>query len=289
MDADEEFFLPISTREKAEYCENWAINAAHIESQGCYDWMATQLKPLRPNRVLDIGCGTGQGLLALTGHFSPRIVCIEENSDCIRITEGALKQERIPTESLVRLGYHELRDGTHFLVVDAEPIVASSTVTLIHGDILCDDPQLMRFLASQETFDAITLWLSGTFKWRRTCRSIADLAITTPVEYSGRVRDRVYELATRLLRPGGWLQIVDRTEPASDHIRLEDFADEYKPNASLTDIEVFAIAQRDYSERSDRGIRMMMSVTDTGRTGDPSNVVMTSALLRKPSSLRHLR
>jgi SAM-dependent methyltransferase len=282
MDSDEDIVLPVSTSEKAEYCENWAINAAHIEKQGCYDWMATQLTALGPNRVLDIGCGTGEGLLALTKHFSPQIVCIEENSDCIHETECALNKRNISTESVIRLGYQELPDGTHFLVVDLEPILASSTITLIHGDILSDDPQLVRFVASQKKFDAVTLWLAGTFRWRKTCRSIANLGINTPMDYVGRVQDKLYEIATNVLRPGGWLHIVDRTEAPSEHVCPDDFASGYEPDASRTDLEVATITQRPYTETTDRGIRMMMSTTDTGRTGNPTNLVMTSVILRKP-------
>lgn len=47
------------------YDRNWQKNAAHYASQGCYEWMASLLKPFAPKRILDIGCGEGSGILAL--------------------------------------------------------------------------------------------------------------------------------------------------------------------------------------------------------------------------------
>src|SRR5437762_1744913 len=51
------------------YSEMWECNASNIEMQGGYEWMASLLKPYNPSRILDIGCGCGNGIAALFKQF----------------------------------------------------------------------------------------------------------------------------------------------------------------------------------------------------------------------------
>src|SRR3954464_9763491 len=72
--------------EKAAYLDYWRHNATSLALQGCYGWMAAQLDFLKPKRILDIGCGTGEATLALFQRFSPDIIAIDENMSCLRQT-----------------------------------------------------------------------------------------------------------------------------------------------------------------------------------------------------------
>ena len=126
--------LPITIKEKDEYCEAWAHNAAYFEQQGCYAWMADQLRPLNPTRILDVGCGTGEGIFSLLTAFMPKIVSLEENARCIETTAKRLNDSGWSAEPVYRLGYIEHPDGTHDLVTDDESIPDHAGVTLMHTE-----------------------------------------------------------------------------------------------------------------------------------------------------------
>lgn len=274
--------LPVSTQEKFDYCDHWASNASHFAGQGCYEWMASQLSPLRPKRVFDIGCGTGEGVAALLRQFDCTIVSIDENAECIMRAEQTLRPHWSSIQSIFRLGYREFDDGSHDMAFDQAPIVPAMQVTLLHGDMLVDDPAVVQFLASAPKFDAVTVWLIGTFMYRRTCRNISNLKITDPDTYRLRVQNRVYKLAAQVLRPGGWLQVVDRGEPPTEQFLLNDVFKAHRDQASPTDLEVFSVQHREYVE-STSGIRMVASSPTSGRTSDLTKLAMVSVLSRKPT------
>ncbi|MEY2563591.1 MAG: hypothetical protein QOH88_1784 [Verrucomicrobiota bacterium] len=273
--------LPVSTEEKFDYAEHWSSNASHFDHQGCYDWMAAQLSPLRPNRIFDVGCGTGEGLRALLRAFSPTIIAIDENAECIIRAEEALRSEASSIQSMFRLGYREFADGSHDIAFDQSTIVPAEQVTLIHADILVDDPEFLRFLAAEQKFDAVTVWLTGTFMYRRTCRNIANLKIADPDTYRLRVQNRIYKLAADVLRPGGWLQVVDRGEPPSEQFLLDDVFKSHREQAGPTDLEVSSVQHRAYTESS-AGIRMVASTPTSGRQPTLTKLALVSVLSRKP-------
>lgn len=275
--------LPLSTTEKAEYRDHWSSNATHYEKQGCYDWMAQQLRPLAPKRILDIGCGTGEGLLALLSAYSPTIIALEENADCIRHSCDVVAAAGFEVEPIYRLGYQEYHDGSHDMHFDQTRIVTAQQVTLVHADTLVDDPEMLRFLEASAPFDAITVWLIGTYMMRRTCRNISNLRIADANEYRLRVQNRAYRWADRLLRPGGWLQVVDRGEPPGTQSLEEDLFDSHRDQAKTTSLEVFDVTYRQYTEPVDRGIRMVASLGTSGRVADLTTLAMFSILSCKPA------
>ena len=274
--------LPVSTQEKFDYCDHWSSNASHFAGQGCYEWMAAQLCPLQPKRVFDIGCGTGEGVAALLRQFDCTIVSIDENAECIMRADEALRPHWSSVQSIFRLGYREFDDGSHDIAFDQTPIVPATQVTLLHADMLVDDPAILQFLASAPKFDAVTVWLIGTFMYRQTCRNISNLKITDPDTYRVRVQNRVYKLAAQVLRPGGWLQVVDRGEPPTEQFLLDDVFKAHRDQASPTDLEVFSVEHRGYVE-STSGIRMVASTPPSGRKSDLTKLAMVSVLSRKPT------
>ena len=273
--------LKLSTTEKAEYCDYWSSNASHFERQGCYAWMADRLKPLAPKRILDVGCGTGEGLLALLSAFSPAILSLEENADCIQQSYEAVSSAGFSAEPILRLGYEEFPDGSHEIHYSQDPIAASSQVVLLHADTLVDDPEMLRFLDAMPPVDAVTVWLIGTYMMRRTCRNISNLRIADGNEYRLRIHNRIYDLADRLLRPGGWLQIVDRGEPPSTQFLKDDVLRSHRELAKRTSLEAFDVSYREYEEPTDRGIRMVATPGTSGRMPNLSALAMTSVLSRK--------
>lgn len=274
--------LPVSTQEKFDYCDHWSSNALHFAGQGCYEWMASQLAPLQPKRVFDIGCGTGEGVAELLRQFDCTIVSIDENAECIMRAEEALRAHCSSVQSIFRLGYREFDDGSHDMAFDQTPIVPATQVMLLHGDMLVDDPAVVQFLASAPKFDAVTVWLIGTYMYRRTCRNISNLKIADPDTYRLRVQNRVYKLAAEVLRPGGWLQVVDRGEPPTEQFLLDDVFKAHRDQASPTDLEVFSVQHREYVE-STSGIRMVASTPTSGRRSDLTKLAMVSVLSRKPT------
>lgn len=277
------FPVEFLTPEKAEYCYYWSSNAAHFQKQECYAWMANQLAPLQPRRVLDIGCGTGEGLRALLNAFSPTIISLEENAACIQTAEDALLASGFPVNSIFRLQYEEFSDGSHTLYFDQSRIRTRAKVTLLHSELLVEDPALLKFLTSEKPFDAVTIWLIGSYQLRSSCRNLSNLHISSSDEYRLRVQNRVYQLAARVLRPGGWLQVVDRGEvPASDLLRESSFQ-AHREQAAPTDLEVFDLSYKLYSEPSGKGVSMVASTPTSGRQPDLSQLAMLSILSRKPS------
>ena len=274
--------LPLWTPEKSEYRDYWSSNSAHMEKQGCYAWMAEQLRPLRPSRVLDIGCGTGEGLLALLSAFGPEIVSLEENGACIQHASDAIATAGYAVEPVYRLAYVEHSDGTHEIARDDEPIAVSKRVAIVHADPLLNDPPLTRFLEAAPLFDAVTVWLIGTYMMRRSCRSLASLGIADGSDYRLRVQNQVYEIADRVLRPGGWLHVVDRGEPPCTPALRNDLLDSHRAQAEPTSLEVFALDYREYTEPKGRGVRLVASPGTSGEKRDSDTLTTVSVLSRKP-------
>lgn len=97
------------------------------------------------------------------------------------------------------------------------------------------DSELVRWLYSVGPFDAVVCWLIGTHKLD------AEIA-TSPSAYRLRVQNATYELASKLLSPGGMLHVVDRgTVPSSEVSREETrqlLWETHCEQATVTDLTV---------------------------------------------------
>ena len=270
----------LHTREKTRYCEGWKTNATTFQKQGCYAWMAEQLQPYAPVRVLDVGCGTGEGLAALLATSTRSIVTIEENFDCMKAAERYLVELGYSVRTIPRIGYVEHSGGRHELVIDQDAIIEEGPpITLVHADLLLTDVDtpLHTFLYSIPNFDAVTIWLMGTFKWRETCKTLDRLRIGSPMEYRLHTQNRTYEIADGILKPGGVLHVVDRGKvPDTDEIK-NMIIDVHRDHASATSLCVSDFSYRVYTEPIAHGVRMIRDPA-TENAGS----AMHSIILRKP-------
>lgn len=277
--------LPLNNAEKTRYCSYWSHNAQTFDQQGCYGWMASKLKPYAPKRVLDIGCGTGEGLAALLRLGVESIVCFEENFDCIKATESKLIGLGFQVSVVPRIGYLEQQDGTHeFIIEQSEPISELGTVTLVHADpfLLQVDQPLKEFLEKTPRFDAVTIWLIGTYNMRRSCRAIRNLPINDARDYRLFLQNKIYEMADQVLVPGGVLHAVDRgIVPDTEQLREMSF------KMHVEQAEVTSLVPTDfdfmlYSEPTVRGVGMTGVNTDNPAVKDDGRRAMHSMISLKP-------
>lgn len=279
-----EEFYATAAAEKAAYADHWSNNAGSLNAQGCYDWMAAQLDHGRPATILDVGCGTGEGILALTRRFGCEIVAIDENLQCLRSTYRLLRSNGVASDLRLRFKYQQNPDGTHSTIMQKGPIQSTQRVSLIQADILFEDPALDAYLQARSPFDAITLWLVGTYKCRESCADLWPLHIADPQEYRLRVQNKVYATSPKYLRQGGVLQVIDRGEPLTSNELQEDHLSGHREQAELGALQVQGLTTRPYTEHATRkGVQMVISPGTSGRIPNITETVLVSVLSSKPS------
>ena len=276
----------LQTTEKTAYCEGWKTNATTFRKQGCYAWMAEQLQPYKPVRVLDVGCGTGEGLAALLATSTRSIVAIEENFDCIKAAKRYLIDLGYAVKTIPRIGYVEHPDGRHdIFVINQNGIIEEGpSVTLVHADPLLvdEDEPLRKFFDSTLKFDAVTIWLSGTYQCRKTCKALDVLRISKPGEYRYYLLKMTYKIADRILKPGGVLHVVNRgLVPDTDKIKKRAI-DDYKERAPVTSLCLSDFAYKEYTEPIAKGIKMAPDPSAEKSFTDDGRRAMHSIISKKP-------
>lgn len=206
------------------YADNWSVTSMLQYARGDYAWMADRLKPYAIERVFDIGTGSGHGLLALWEAIGSgvKIVSIDENLACLRAARKTLEDQGLSAPLIARLDIAETQFG---FVQQGGPILLPlpEPVVLIEADPLTD-PYLEKAIADGGPFDAVTIWLTGGHFWRR--HNAYSIHRGAQSEHDLRIilQNEAYELADRILRPGGILHVVDRAEaPTSEALRNEYF------------------------------------------------------------------
>jgi len=265
------------------YDRGWRLNAKHFGSQGAYTWMASQLRPFAPRRILDIGCGDGSGLVALVQEFGQEnveIISLDENPECLRSARLQLGDRGMECSAISRQQVRTLGPNSHSLELETGKLTIPSRITLIESDILSDD-EIVPFLSQLPKFDAVTVWLVGSHMLRRECQNLDSLNIQSSTHYRLRVQNKAYELADEVLARGGVLQVVDREElPATQELR-EDILNGHREQASVTDLIVSDLDYMPYEERASGGIRMVATPGTSGRLGDLSQIAMCSVISLK--------
>lgn len=274
---------PTAELEHLAYVEHWSENANRLNQQGVYQWMAAQLAHDPPANVLDIGCGTGLGVAALRKTFACRVLAIEHNEACIDMAFENLRRLKGRTTKRYRFDYAMQANGNHVIGIDQSTMaLTSDPVSLVQGDLLLldQDAPLRALVNLNAPYDAITVWLIGSYMFRSSCSTLASLEMTTPADYRLEVQNRAYDLAATVLRPGGVLHLVDRA--AVDATVSTAVLQQHREQADGTGLHVDALAFRNYREGGSKGVRMVSQPDAEGEmTQATGDLQLVSVIARK--------
>jgi SAM-dependent methyltransferase len=213
-----------------KYARNWSNDASYFMNSNLYQWMEDQIRSHR--YVLEIGCGTGASteILLSNGH---KVVAVEENPCCLETTYLNLKNKY----KIKKIKRSKLIDqGERFRIKYSEILApkADFDLLLLDGNILFNDPSLLRFLSGQQ-FDAVVCWLIGTDGFTRSHTiDQQNTGSLTPLEYRLFVQKRIYHLASDWLADHGVLHFVDRGLRSEDPAILKVYLDAHYSNSSQT-------------------------------------------------------
>ncbi|WP_035703318.1 SAM-dependent methyltransferase [Bradyrhizobium genomosp. I (2014)] len=230
------------------YADRWGTNAGFYEKQGLYRKLADHLFSFtRATKVIDIGCGRGEGLAALVeaaGAGAHLFVGLDENPDCLAAAARRLGVGT-PDTRLRRVGLDQREYDLEFV---PGRLPAPGRIVLAQTDLLRQDPELDELLLVARPYDAVTQWFSGMHSAREHDRIMKDMQIGS---------DRVHRMATDLaaleyaanaVRDGGIFHVVTRV--AGDDVRLlrEDTAEEVGALASHGPITLEELVLLPYTE-----------------------------------------
>ena len=266
---------------RAMYSKMWQENAIQFENQDCYDWMASLLQSYEPIRILDIGCGVGNGIAALLKRFpTAKIVSTDENPECIELARQRLESDGTPVNIVRRLKDQPTGPRSHRLDFELGKLKSGKGVDLVESDLLIDE-EFVSFLETQPKFDAVTVWLIGSHRLRyHECDNFSG-KITSPGEYRLYVQNTAYRLADHVLKPGGVLQIVDRGEPPTSDLLRNDNLNSHRQQATLTEGRMVVTSHdyRLYTEATaPSAIKMVVTAPLSGRTADTKQLAMISII-----------
>ena len=201
------------------YAIEWKMSSEFHQHEGDYDWMASQLPEV--GFTFEIGTGSGLSTLALL-RAGNRVLGLDQNIYMLQVAKKRLEDEGLSAELIERLDFKPLGSGgaiLNYRHVDLSFESTSEKICLLEGDIeqvdfrgdwtKSKDSSILKMLKSFK-FDAVTLWLPGTglpFPAKPTKELPGILIVKIHL-----VRN-AFEMAHKLLRAGGLLQIVDRIDP----------------------------------------------------------------------------
>jgi SAM-dependent methyltransferase len=246
------------------YARSWHKASQLQHARGDYEWIAQQLNPYAVKRLFDVGCGSGHGLLALLGVLPSlsRIVAVDENLDCLRIARDTLTGAGHAPVMVPRLDVKHTPLG---FFQAAEPFDAAlpGPIALIEADPMAD-PYLEEALHADGPFDAVTIWLTGAHMWRRMNVVSQSRGVRNEHDLRLLLQNDVYELADRILRPGGVLQVVDRAEAPTTDFLYDGYLQNHREQAEPTTLDVRDITYRPW-ESPEGGRTQMILTSPEGR------------------------
>lgn len=265
--------------DRAAYARRWnEKNAEHLEKSCYYDWMGKFLDDY--SLILEIGTGSGQSTVSLLrkGHS---IVSVDENPSCLEIAErnindAGFKVTRQP-RGIISPQYY----GYNVKYRQPEGKIIDGGALLLEGDIN-NDLLLHDWLDRNKPFDAVICWLIGTHRSRQSNKIIINSPVRDNGDYRLFVQNEVYEIADKVLRKDGILQIVDRGERSNEPERIEETFESHRDQASTTSLIVEAVDSFDYEEPSDSGSQpMVVTLGTSGRLPTSLDMSLWSVISRK--------
>ncbi len=271
---------------QTKYIKEWDVTSTAYEAQSAYDWMADQLAvQCTPLRVLDIGCGSGQGIDSLLKRFGKElfVLGLEQNEQCIK---RAVSPEGCEWNSVFRAD-PELVSENGYLTRFTPGLLPRTLegVTIIESDVLFD-PEIETYLQGLPKFDAVTIWLIGAQQGMQDCQSLNSLNVITPGDLRLRIQNKVYALADTLLRPCGVLQVVDRAEYPTSELLIEDGLRSHREQASMTSLAVSTSTYMEYKEPTNGGVGMTVTHGTSGRIANTDRRAFRSVISIKPPDVR---
>ncbi|MEH6741549.1 MAG: class I SAM-dependent methyltransferase [Sulfitobacter sp.] len=198
---------------QTRYANGWSQNADRYKAQGLYSKLALDLVSVgNIEKVFDIGCGLGHGLEALQGALSAQeslIIGVDENPDCIAGAVERLDLELNPAAHQ-RLKSKRQLSGHFSIQVKKVRLPTPGPIFVINADMLIGDPQFEAWIEEQSPFDAVTMWFMGVHKGRSMTKINSRLGLQSDRDNREALERKQIELASRLLRSGGVLQLVNR-------------------------------------------------------------------------------
>ena len=263
------------------YADRWHRSAESFFNEGHYDWMASFLKEHRV--VLEIGTGTGHSTSSLVQHGHV-VVSVDENAECLRRAEQLLLSKGHSCVLVLREEIDDTGDCYRIRYGEIDATLPDEGALLIQGDVLqdhsgksCVDARLEAWIDHCLPFDAAVCWLIGSHEERARNLDVARWGLTSKNigDYRLVIQNYVYELADRVLRPGGILHIVDRGLELTEARRV-DLLRAHKSQASITSLNVVEeLAQREYQEPGG-GVPLEVTPGLSGRSAEMSRSFFTS-------------
>ncbi len=210
----------IMENSKSQYLEQWKETSSFFETNDCYKWMSgTLAKYIKsPRRILDIGCGAGEGIVSLLKQFGCQIICLEENDRCMKLTEKRIKSEGYDIQCIERIesnldnaSQYALSYANYYRKDALKNINLDSKVLIIQSDLYDyqEDDELYDLISSLQ-FDAVTCWLLGTHPLHLLNENIQDIAKGDWFLARYYAQQISCIMANSILRSGGIFNIVDR-------------------------------------------------------------------------------
>lgn len=230
-----------------EYARRWGGNSSAYDAQGLYRHLAAHLAKSGPlQRIIDVGCGRGEGpaaLRELTGKEG-MLVGIDENPDCLAGAAAHLGVTR-PATRLVRVPVPGRDFDVTFVPGRLPPI---APVVLVQADMLLPDPEFEGWISALAPVDAVTMWFTGVHPARQFDRNIKAIGITDDRIHRMTNDLATLDLAGAVLRQDGLLHIVGRTMANCAQWAIDESANEMRALAEHGPFDVVDVEVHEYDE-----------------------------------------
>ena len=265
-----------------KYSDRWTKNAEAFSRAGDYAWLAAKLAGYI--RVLDVGTGDGRGVAHLLeqGHI---VVSIDENPSCLIKANQYLLDNKYDSQLILRGNASALQDCVYRInYVPVHSIVPTKGALLIEADVL-NDGLFVEWAKRAGPFDAVTCWFVGSHAYRRYNGQIPRWVCDTPQKYRLKMQNTVYELADKVLRESGVLQISDRIEYPHQQCMIDNEWRLHRKQASVTTLHVEDIQYRRIKTVDVvDGVKMGMTAGASGRIPEHIDIAINSVISCKQST-----